>query len=126
MTGNRTEFIGRNGSLADPAAMHRKRLSGKTGAGLDPCAAIQSQIELADGQEREIVFVFGAASDSDEAQHFVQRFAGPAGARQALERCGITGITPWERCMWIPPTPPWRIGQRLAALPDTVVPTLGS
>ena len=61
VTGNRTEFIGRNGSLASPSAIHRKRLSGRTGAGLDPCAAIQTQIELADGQEREIVFVFGAA-----------------------------------------------------------------
>ena len=85
VTGNRTEFIGRNGSLASPAAMRRTRLSGKTGAGLDPCAAIQTRIELADGQEREIVFVFGAARNTDEAQHFIQRFSGPAGARQALE-----------------------------------------
>ncbi len=85
VTGNRTEFIGRNGSLVNPAAMRRTRLSGKTGAGLDPCAAIQSQIELAHGQEREIVFIFGAAGNSDEAQKFVQRFAGPAGARQALD-----------------------------------------
>jgi cyclic beta-1,2-glucan synthetase len=85
VTGNRTEFIGRNGSLAKPAAMRRKRLSGKTGAGLDPCAAMQTQIQLADGQEREIVFVFGAARDTDEAQYFIQRFGGRAGARQALE-----------------------------------------
>ncbi|MHB1530555.1 GH36-type glycosyl hydrolase domain-containing protein [Acidithiobacillus sp.] len=85
MTGNRTEFIGRNGSLSSPAAMRRKRLSGKTGAGLDPCAAIQTQIELAAGQEREIVFVFGAARNTDEAQYFIQRFGGAAGARQALE-----------------------------------------
>ncbi len=85
VTGNRTEFIGRNGSLANPAAMRRKRLSGRTGAGLDPCAAIQATIELAVGQEREIVFIFGAASNSEEAQHFIQRFSGPAGARQALE-----------------------------------------
>jgi cellobiose phosphorylase len=89
MTGNRTEFIGRNGTLAGPAAMRRKRLSGRTGAGLDPCAAIQSRIELADGQECEIVFIFGAARDADEAQQFIQRFGGPAGARQALE-------TVWE------------------------------
>lgn len=89
VTGNRTEFIGRNGSLANPAAMRRKRLSGRTGAGLDPCAAIQTQIELAEGQEREIVFIFGAAHNSDEAQHFIQRFSGPARARQALE-------TVWE------------------------------
>ena len=85
VTGNRTEFIGRNCSLANPAAMRRKRLSGKTGAGFDPCVALQTQIELAEGQEREIVFVFGAASSVDEAQHLIQRFSQPAGARQALE-----------------------------------------
>ncbi|MEZ0271606.1 MAG: glucoamylase family protein [Methylophilaceae bacterium] len=85
VSGNRTEFIGRNGSLASPAAMHRKRLSGKTGAGLDPCAALQTRIELVEGQEREIVFIFGAARNVEEAQHFIQRFSGPAGARQALE-----------------------------------------
>jgi cellobiose phosphorylase len=85
LTGNRSEFIGRNGSLANPAAMRRKRLSGKAGAGLDPCAAIQTQIELAEGQEREIVLVFGAASNTDEAQYFIQQYGGPAGARQALE-----------------------------------------
>jgi cyclic beta-1,2-glucan synthetase len=85
VSGNRTEFIGRNGSLASPAAMRRKRLSGRTGAGLDPCAAIQTRIELADGQEREIVFVFGAARNADEARQFIQRFGGRAGARQALE-----------------------------------------
>ncbi len=85
VTGSRTEFIGRNGALTSPAALSRERLSGRTGAGLDPCAAMQTQIELADGQEREIVFVFGAAHDTDEAHYFLQRFSGPAGARQALE-----------------------------------------
>jgi cellobiose phosphorylase len=85
VTGSRTEFIGRNRTLASPAALRRKRLSGKTGAGLDPCAAIQTPIKLADGQEREIVFIFGAARDIDEAQYFIQRFNGPASARQVLE-----------------------------------------
>ena len=85
LSGNRTEFIGRNGSLASPAAMRRKRLSGRVGAGFDPCAALQTTIELADNQEREIVFVFGAARDTDEARHLIQRFSGQAAARQALE-----------------------------------------
>ncbi len=89
VSGSRTEFIGRNGSLASPAAMRRTRLSGKTGAGLDPCAAIQSRIELAAGQTREIVFVFGAARNADEARQLIQRFSGRASARQALE-------TVWE------------------------------
>jgi len=85
VTGNRAEFVGRNGSLDSPAAMRRKRLSGKTGAGLDPCVALQTHFELAAGEEREIVFVFGAARNADEAQHFIQQYGGPARARQALE-----------------------------------------
>jgi cellobiose phosphorylase len=85
VSGNRTEFIGRNGSLAKPAAMRRKRLWGRTGAGLDPCAAIQTRIDLAAGEEREIVFIFGAARDAGEARQLVQRFGGRGGARQALE-----------------------------------------
>ncbi len=85
VSGNRTEFIGRNGVLASPAAMRRKRLSGVTGAGLDPCAAIQTRIELDAGQEHEVVFVFGAAGNADEARHFIQQFGGQAGARHALE-----------------------------------------
>jgi len=85
VSGNRAEFIGRNGSLARPAALQRKRLSGRVGAGLDPCAAMQSRMELAEGEEREIVFVFGAARNDNEVQQLLQRFSGPAGARQALE-----------------------------------------
>lgn len=85
VTGSRNEFIGRNGTLAKPAAMRRRRLSGKTGAGLDPCAAIQSQMELLSGEVRDIVFIFGAAKNAEEAQHFIHRFGGPLGARQALE-----------------------------------------
>lgn len=85
LSGSRTEFIGRNGSLANPAALQRVHLSGKTGAGLDPCAALQTQIELADGETREIGFVFGAASTSQAAQDLLQRFDNPIGAQQALQ-----------------------------------------
>src|SRR3546814_9719636 len=60
VTGDRSEFIGRNGSLQDPDAMRRTRLSGKLGPALDPCAAIQVSIELVAGQTREIVFMLGA------------------------------------------------------------------
>ncbi len=85
VSGNRSEFIGRNGSLASPAAMRRKRLSGRVGAGLDPCAALQTRIELAEGQDSEIVFIFGATGNDAEARDCIQRFGGQAGARQALE-----------------------------------------
>ncbi len=89
ISGSRSEFVGRNGSLASPAAMRRKQLSGRSGAGFDPCAALQTSIELAEGQEYEVVFLLGAARNDDEARHFIQRFGGPVRARQALE--GVWG-----------------------------------
>ena len=85
LSGDRTEFLGRNGTLRSPAAMKRSRLSGKLGAALDPCAAIQVPFELADGQEREIIFRLGAGQDADDASNLLRRFRGSAAARSALE-----------------------------------------
>jgi cyclic beta-1,2-glucan synthetase len=87
-TGDRTEFLGRNGTLAHPAALSRTQLSNKAGAGLDPCAAIQVSFELADGQDREVVFRLGVAEvrRADDAGKFVRRFRGSAMAADALEK----------------------------------------
>ncbi len=85
VSGDRTEFLGRNGSLRNPAAMARARLSGKVGAALDPCAAIQVAIELADGEEREVVFRLGLGRHAVDAASLVQRFRGASAARDALD-----------------------------------------
>ncbi len=85
VSGDRTEFLGRNGTLARPAAMARARLSGRVGAAMDPCGAIQVAFELAHGEEREIVFTLGAGQGADDAGNLAQRFRGSAAARRALE-----------------------------------------
>ena len=86
VTGDRTEFIGRNGSLESPAAMARLRLSGKAGAGFDPCSAIQVPLELAPGQEREIIFLLGVAGRrSADVSTLVQRYRGATAARKAFD-----------------------------------------
>jgi cellobiose phosphorylase len=85
MTGDRTEFLGRNGTLRNAAAMSRSRLSGRAGGALDPCAAIQVPFELADGQEREIVFTLGVGRGEDDAHNLAGRFCESAAAHDELE-----------------------------------------
>ncbi|HVN97113.1 MAG TPA: glucoamylase family protein [Syntrophorhabdaceae bacterium] len=85
ISGDRVEFLGRNGTSAHPAAMDRSRLSGRVGAALDPCGAIQVAFELAQGEEREFVFMLGAGRDVDDAANIVMRFRGSVAAREELE-----------------------------------------
>jgi len=85
LTCDRAEFIGRNGTLAAPAAMTRSRLSGRSGAALDPCAAIATTIELDAGGEREVTFRLGVGQDADDARNLIQRFRGAAAAKTELE-----------------------------------------
>jgi cyclic beta-1,2-glucan synthetase len=85
VTGDRTEFLGRNGTMQNPAAMTRACLSGKLGATLDPCAAIQIPFELYPGQEREVIFRLGVGTSIDDAANLVHRHRGSAAARTALE-----------------------------------------
>ena len=84
VTGDRTEFLGRNGAFSDPAAMTRARLSGRVGAGLDPCTAIQVAFELAPAQDREIVFILGSGLDTPDARSLIERFRATAAAKDAL------------------------------------------
>jgi len=85
LTGDRKEFIGQNGNLSQPAAMKRTRLSGKVGAGFDPCGAVQVTFDLADGQDRETRFRLGFAHNKEEMLQLVLRFQKPGAIREALE-----------------------------------------
>ncbi|HET6247998.1 MAG TPA: glucoamylase family protein [Tepidisphaeraceae bacterium] len=95
VSGDRTEFLGRNGTPAAPAAMARARLSGRVGAGLDPCLAMQANIDLPAGQEREISFVFGSGRELGDSRDLASRFRGTVAARSALE--GVWGY--WNRTL---------------------------
>ncbi|NNM51658.1 MAG: cyclic beta 1-2 glucan synthetase, partial [Pseudomonadales bacterium] len=86
LTGDRREFLGRNGSLKAPHALTRARLSGRLGAGLDPCGAIQVPFDLADEQERVVIFRLGTGRDPEGASHLALRLRTPGAARAALEK----------------------------------------
>jgi cellobiose phosphorylase len=84
-SGDRREFLGRNGSPGVPAALVRVGLSGKVGPGLDPCGAVHLAFDLADGQERETTFRLGSGRSMAEVQELVRRFRQPGACRTALE-----------------------------------------
>ena len=76
-TGDRTEFLGRNGTLDHPLSLERgNQLSGKVGAGLDPCAALQTMVELRAGGRAEIVFYLGEAATMEEARTLIALYRG--------------------------------------------------
>jgi cyclic beta-1,2-glucan synthetase len=72
--GDRTAFIGRNRTLANPAAMELTRLSQRTGAGLDPCAVLRVTLEIAPGERRNIVCMLGQAESVAEARKLVRSY----------------------------------------------------
>jgi len=92
-TGSRLAFLGRNGDPGAPAALRSEApLGGATGAGTDPCAALQCTLDLAPGASREVVILLGAAPDESAARETVVRHRDPAAARLALDQ----SIAEWE------------------------------
>jgi cellobiose phosphorylase len=88
VTGDRGEFIGRNGLLSHPEALAHGSApagTGSLGAGFDPCGVWQTLIELEPGAERTLIFVLGQGADRTEAQRLVGAFCSVKAAAQALE-----------------------------------------
>ncbi|MDH4066539.1 MAG: carbohydrate-binding protein, partial [Acidobacteriota bacterium] len=72
-TADRRSFIGRNGEVARPVAMGQATLSGRSGADLDPCAAIQIRCVLPPGGSRQLLFLLGEGTDRAHACGLIER-----------------------------------------------------
>ncbi len=126
LTSDRTEFLGRNGTLDRPAALDREhRLSGN-GAGMDPCAAMQTTVRLPTGERTEFRILLGEAPTRADAADAVRRARAidPGEALGDVERY-------WDQALGtikirtpgpIDEHPP----RRLASVPDARLPGLGA
>jgi cyclic beta-1,2-glucan synthetase len=74
-TADRSEFLGRHGSLAEPAALLGPQpLANRVGGGLDPCGAMQTKINLNPGEAVELKLFLGEEASSEAAVALVQRY----------------------------------------------------
>lgn len=92
VSGDRNEFLGRNGSTAAPAGLRRIGLSNRVGACLDPCAVIMAPFEMAPGERKEIIFVLGQTRDENEARRLATFYRDPIKAEEAF----CASVAKWD------------------------------
>ncbi len=85
VTADRTEFLGRMGSMRAPAALGRIGLAGTVRAGLDPCAAIQLHVDLAPGQVEEVYFLIGQGANRAESLTLIGTYQAQAQVESAWQ-----------------------------------------
>jgi cyclic beta-1,2-glucan synthetase len=83
-SGDRTQFLGRNGSVAKPTGLERSRLDNRTGSGADPAAALQVSLTLQPNQQTEVIFLLGQTEGVESMRAIVNRYREPAQVETAL------------------------------------------
>ncbi|MDD3224181.1 MAG: glucoamylase family protein [Clostridium sp.] len=74
-TGNRREFIGRDGSAQNPHALLKKFLTGNCGAGLDPCMAENSKITIGRGEEKNLYVILGEEDSLEKINSLTLKYS---------------------------------------------------
>lgn len=83
-TADRTEFLGRYGSLAAPDGLKQDRLANRFGPLLDPCAALMVEVALPPGQSVVITFALGQADSLDHIKRLMREHVAPGRSRETL------------------------------------------
>nr|WP_318505666.1 glucoamylase family protein [Bacillus sp. T3] len=84
-TGDRNEFIGRNGTIEHPAALGRVGLSRRTGSLYEPCGVVQAKIQLQPNDEQTIYVLLGCEDDQESVVNLVRKYRQPEACEQAME-----------------------------------------
>ncbi len=83
-SGDRTQFLGRNGSLVRPSGLDKIRLDNRSGAGADPAAVLQVTVSIEPGSESEIIFLLGQAESVEAVRSIVARYQDSGQVESAL------------------------------------------
>lgn len=94
-TSDQLEFIGRNGSLEQPAALSRAHLSNRTGIFNASCGAVQRKLTLNPGQEAEVIILLGCGSSAEQAAALALQYRDPSRCDAAWNE--MTAY--WERML---------------------------
>jgi cyclic beta-1,2-glucan synthetase len=81
---DRTRFVGRGRSTADPAALDGHGLSGTTGAVLDPIGALRERLRLGPGGTARVTFATGVADSRDSAVALARKYRDGSAAARAF------------------------------------------
>jgi cyclic beta-1,2-glucan synthetase len=90
-SGDRTEWVGRNGSLAAPDGMSSVAGRDRVGAGMDPCGVLQTTLTLAPGASETVVVALGEGVNAEDARRLVvetRSLGADAALRAAVEVWG--------------------------------------
>ncbi|MBD9373066.1 glycosyl transferase [Rhizobium sp. ARZ01] len=95
ITCDRTEFLGKNGSVAQPSGLASSDFSGSVDTHGDPCAAMMVEVSVLPGRTTELVFALGQTGSLDEVRRLVRDYVEPRSAQQSL----TIASTQWDRLL---------------------------
>lgn len=84
LTGDRHDFLGRDGDVHNPDGLQRWDLGGRFTSGSDACAAYQVHLDIAADESVEVVFALGEVADHTQLDQAVVTWRDPAEADRAL------------------------------------------
>lgn len=94
-TASRTEFIGRNGTTAAPAALGRVGLGRESGRYHDNCGAVMCKLSLEPGATADVSFLLGQTDTLDDARNLVDRYRRTG----AIERARREALGFWDEML---------------------------
>ncbi len=85
-TADRTEFLGRNGSMRSPAALKRMGLETRLTPSEDPSAVLQLHLDLPANGTEEVYFILGEGHSRAQALALINKYQQPDAIGDAWQR----------------------------------------